>query len=64
MSYADDLAKDRDKFRLQLNKVANHLYQVLDNDSPKTRQAARKALKAIFDAEEKASAELMARLLG
>ena len=51
MSYAADLARDRDKYRLQRDKIANHLYQVLDNDSPKTRAAARKAVKAIYDAE-------------
>ncbi len=49
MSYADDLAKDRDKFRLQRNKLANHLYQILDNDSPRTRAAARKVVTAIME---------------
>jgi len=64
MSYADDLAKDRDKFRLQRNKIANHLYQVLDNDSPKTRAAARKVMREIFEAEDAAANRLIANLAG
>lgn len=59
MSYADDLAKDRDKYRKQRDDLANHLYQVLDNGSPKTQAAARKTMRAIYDAEPTA-----AQLLG
>ena len=58
MSYADDLAKDRDKYRAQRDQLANHLYQMLDNGSPKAKNAARKALRAIYDAEPTAESLL------
>ena len=60
MSYASDLAKDRDKYRVQRDKLANHIYQVLDNDSPKTRAAARKAVRAMYEAEIDAADKLLA----
>lgn len=60
MSYAADLAKDRDKYRVQRDKLANHIYQVLDNDSPKTRAAARKAVRAMYEAEIDAADKLLA----
>ena len=60
MSYAADLAKDRDKYRAQRDKLANHLYQVLDNDSPKTRAAARKAVTTMIQADCDAADRLLA----
>ena len=57
MSYADDLAKDRDKYRTQRNKLIDHLEVLMvvlraDNDRGTAAiRAARKDLKKIYSAE-------------
>lgn len=45
MSYAADLAKDRDKYRAQCGKFAQHIRELLDK--PRSVRAADEARKAI-----------------
>lgn len=47
MSYADDLAKDRDKYLRQRNKLAEHVRLLLDNPTPKRQHLARVTLRQI-----------------
>ena len=66
MSYAEDLAKDRDKYRRQRDALASHLKFILDayggtnptRDAPMLKRA-RTELKKIYDDEAKAAERLL-----
>lgn len=47
MSYAEDLAKDRDKYRVQRNQLMTALESVLINPNAKTKADAQRLLRRI-----------------
>jgi hypothetical protein len=47
MAYADDLAKDRDKYRIQRNQLMGALETVLLNPTARTRADAQRLLRKI-----------------
>lgn len=47
MSYADDLARDRDKYRRQAGMLMHALDEILRDPTPRQLAAARKVLRKI-----------------
>jgi hypothetical protein len=56
MSYADDLAKDRDKYRAQRNQLARMLETLIEDATPKNVAAAKKLLRKIEQSDPIANA--------